>query len=82
MFRIDFDRMYVVYSIDERDLAMALLDIEGMALAAPGGKQPIKYLTVQGYWEQRVFYKTAIRQKTIAQNKARYERRKSWICSN
>jgi hypothetical protein len=63
MFRIDKDRMYVVYSIEDRDLALALLDIEGMSLAMPGGKQPIKYLTCQGYWEQRIAYVSKEREK-------------------
>jgi len=63
MFRIDKDRMYVVYSIDDRDLALALLDIEGMTLAKPGGFQPIRYLTNQGYWEQRIAYVSTARDK-------------------
>jgi hypothetical protein len=85
MFRIDYDRMYVVYSIDDRDLALALLDIEGLVLAAPCGKQPIKYRTNQGHWEQRVMYKSALRERASAQNKARHERRKArdkWTLSN
>lgn len=63
MFRIDKDRMYVVYSIDDRDLALALLDIEGMTLAKPGGFQPIRYLTSQGHWEQRIAYISTSRDK-------------------
>ena len=63
MFRIDKDRMYVVYSIEDRDLALALLDMEGMSLAKPGGSQPIRYLTCQGYWEQRIAYVSKEREK-------------------
>jgi hypothetical protein len=76
MFRIDRDRMYVVYSIDDRDLALALLDIEGMCLATPGGYQPIRYLTNQGHWEQRISYVSSEREKARLRDKLRRERQK------
>ena len=77
MFRIDKDRMYVVYSIEDRDLAIALLDMEGMSLATYGGSQPIRYLTCQGYWEQRIAYVSKRRENEREKTRQRdMERRK------
>jgi hypothetical protein len=76
MFRIDIDRMYVVYSIEDRDLALAFLEMEGMSLMMPGGLQPIRYLTNQGHWEQRICYKSKEREKSRVRDKARHAKKK------
>jgi hypothetical protein len=76
MFRIDKDRMYVVYSIEDRDLALAFLEMEGMSLCMPGGKQPIRYLTCQGHWEQRISYISKEREKGRQRDMQRRKRLK------
>jgi len=81
MFRIDIDRMYVVYSIEDRDLALAFLEMEGMSLMMPGGLQPIRYLTNQGHWEQRIAYKSKEREKSRLRDRKRHAKERDRLLS-
>ncbi|MES2359980.1 MAG: hypothetical protein V4529_16695 [Gemmatimonadota bacterium] len=51
--RIDYDRMVVIWSPGDEDLALALVDIEGCEIARSGLNHVDKYRCTEG-WERRV----------------------------
>lgn len=71
VFRIDRDRMHVVWSDGAEDLALALLSVEGFELARNAGSPAEKFRTAYGCWERRIVYVSTRRDRERARRIAR-----------
>lgn len=76
-FWLDRDRMYACWTAGDEDLAMALASIDGFEVAHGGADLVDKHQHRDGFWERRIVYVTARRDRDRANKKRREERNAS-----
>ena len=61
MFQLNLDTMHVSYSDDDKDLALAFVDLEGLTVRWGSAENSVAYLVPHGadghVWTRRVFRK-------------------------